>query len=120
MNFQGTTTEKKIYKKKEKEKEVVKNMIEIYCRGNKHDKEKTCSECQELIEYSHDRLDKCPFMEEKTFCSNCEKHCYKKEEREKIRRVMRYSGPRILFYHPIMAIKHLIYSLFSYCLSNIK
>jgi hypothetical protein len=28
--------------------------------------------------------------------------------REKIREVMRFSGPRMIFHHPIMAIRHLI------------
>ncbi len=28
--------------------------------------------------------------------------------KEKIKTVMRFSGPRMLIYHPIMAIRHLI------------
>ena len=28
--------------------------------------------------------------------------------REKIRVVMRYSGPRMLFHHPILTIKHMV------------
>jgi hypothetical protein len=48
--------------------------------------------------------------ETKTFCSNCNVHCYKPEMREKIREVMRFSDPRMIFYHPIMAIRHLIES----------
>jgi hypothetical protein len=28
--------------------------------------------------------------------------------REKIREVMKFSGPRMIFHHPIMAIKHVI------------
>lgn len=49
-----------------------------------------------------------PFMETKTFCSNCKVHCYKPEMREKIREVMRYSGPRMIFHHPAAAIRHVI------------
>ena len=49
-------------------------------------------------------------METKTFCSNCRVHCYKLEMRERIRKVMRFSGPRMLLYHPIMAIRHVIES----------
>lgn len=49
-------------------------------------------------------------METKTFCNNCKVHCYKPEMREKIRQVMRYSGPRLLFRNPIIAAKHLILS----------
>lgn len=45
-------------------------------------------------------------METKTFCSNCKVHCYRPEMREKIRVVMRYSGPRMLFCHPILALRH--------------
>jgi hypothetical protein len=30
--------------------------------------------------------------------------------REKIREVMRFSGPRMIFYHPITAIRHVIES----------
>ena len=33
-----------------------------------------------------------------------------KREREKIREVMRFSGPRMLFYHPIIAIRHVLES----------
>ena len=50
------------------------------------------------------------FMETKTFCSNCRVHCYKPQMREEIRNVMRFAGPRMLFYHPIMAIRHVITS----------
>ena len=35
-------------------------------------------------------------------------HCYQPQMREQIRQVMRYSGPRMLFHHPVMAIRHLI------------
>ena len=31
--------------------------------------------------------------------------------REKIREVMRFSGPRMLFYHPTVAIRHIIESV---------
>ena len=46
-------------------------------------------------------------METKTFCSNCRVHCYRSEMREEIRKVMRFSGPRMFFYHPA-AIRHVI------------
>lgn len=49
-------------------------------------------------------------MENKTFCSNCKVHCYTPIMQEKIREVMRFSGPRMIFYHPIMALNHVITS----------
>ncbi|MCR5612732.1 nitrous oxide-stimulated promoter family protein [Treponema sp.] len=106
-----------INKKRQKEWNTVLLMIEIYCRGNhknKHAlKEKgcLCNECKELSEYVHERITKCPLMKEKTFCSMCHVHCYKKEYREQIRKVMRYSGVRMLKYHPILALKHVVLTL---------
>ena len=50
----------------------------------------------------------CPFGDKKTFCAHCPIHCYRKDKREQIRKVMRYSGPRMLFYNPPMALSHII------------
>lgn len=96
--------------KREKEKRIVGEMIKLYCKKQHKVKKGLCPECQALKEYAELRSDKCPFMESKTFCSNCKVHCYKKEMREKIRQVMRFSGPRMIFHHPVMAINHLIQS----------
>ena len=47
-------------------------------------------------------------LETKTFCSNCRVHCYRSEMREEIRKVMRFSGLRMIFYHPAAVIRHVI------------
>jgi len=106
-----------IQEKRNKEWNTVLLMIEIYCKG-KHKsknalkgKENLCSECKKLSEYVYERISKCPFMKEKTFCSLCRVHCYKPEYREKIRNVMRYAGVRMLKYHPILAIKHVVMTI---------
>ena len=95
--------------KREREKETVSLMIKIYCR-KKHGSNPLCPDCAALDAYARMRSDKCPFMETKTFCSNCKVHCYKPDMREKIREVMRFSGPRMIFHHPVMAIRHVIES----------
>lgn len=95
-----------IANKRKAEKELVSWMIRNYCKGNHLKKGYPCKECQELIDYASMRSDKCPFMETKSFCSNCKVHCYKPEMREKIKKVMRYSGPRMLLTHPVLLIKH--------------
>lgn len=98
---------KDLNRKREKEKAMVGEMIHLYCRKKHHGKE-LCEDCQALYDYAMARVDHCPFMETKTFCSNCKVHCYRAEMREKIRAVMRYCGPRMLFYHPIAAISHMM------------
>ena len=95
--------------KREREKEILTLMLSVYCR-KKHGYKNLCPECSELKAYAHSRTDKCPFMERKTFCSNCKVHCYKPDMREKIREVMRFSGPRMIFHSPVMAIRHVIES----------
>lgn len=97
----------KIQDKRDREKRIVTEMIRLYCRKNHRQKELR-TECKALAEYASARSDKCPFMETKTFCSNCKVHCYKPEMREKIRAVMRFSGPRMIFYHPVLAVRHVI------------
>ena len=98
-----------IVTKREREKETVSLMVHLYCR-KKHHSKTLCPDCAALDAYARCRSDRCPFMETKTFCSNCKVHCYKPDMREKIREVMRFSGPRMLFYHPIMAIRHVMES----------
>ena len=102
-------------KKREREQRVVEEMIRLYCRKNhaEYDSKsgQMCSSCQELSDYAKLRSEKCPFMDKKTFCSNCSVHCYKPEMREKIRQVMRFSGPRMLLYHPALAVWHVVCSV---------
>ena len=106
---------KETEKKRKKEQHVVGEMIRLYCRkkhkGSGGKKGQLCAECQELLDYARLRSEKCPFMENKTFCSNCKVHCYKPEMREKIRRVMRFSGLRMLLYHPGLAVWHVVCSV---------
>ena len=88
---------------------MVSEMIALYCH-KKHGSPKgcLCPECTELTEDGIQRSNKCPFMETKTFCSNCKVHCYRPDMRERIRTVMRYSGPRMIFHHPVVAIWHVV------------
>lgn len=98
-----------VEEKRNREMRVVEEMIRLYCREQHHGRE-LCADCAELLDYARLRTSKCPLMETKTFCSNCRIHCYDFKHREKIRTVMRYSGPRMLFHHPWLAISHLIES----------
>lgn len=102
---------KTLEEKRKNEKEIVFEMIKLYCAKKHKYKNGLCPECKELNEYAVKKTEKCPFMETKTFCSNCKVHCYNKEMREKIKRVMSFSGPRMIFHHPILAIRHLMLSL---------
>ena len=101
---------KTVEDKRTREKLLVSQMIALYCRKKHRVKGGLCPSRRDLDEYAKMRSDKCPFMETKTFCSNCKVHCYKPEMREKIREVMRFSGPRMVFHHPVTAVRHVIES----------
>lgn len=90
------------------EYKTIRAMVGIYCRSHHGRRRGLCPDCDELLAYAGQRLDKCPFQEEKPACVNCLVHCYKPALRERVRVVMRFSGPRMLFRHPILAIRHLI------------
>ena len=94
--------------KREREKKLVSQMIALYCKMKHHTRDGLCPECAALEAYARQRSEKCPFMETKTFCSNCPVHCYKADMREKIGKVMAFSGPWMLLYHPVTAIRHVL------------
>jgi predicted amidophosphoribosyltransferase len=92
----------------DRESRTVEAMIAIYCRGHHGTRLQLCSECDELLAYARERLNKCPFQEGKTTCAQCPVHCYKPAMRDRIRAVMRYAGPRMLARHPILTLFHFI------------
>ncbi len=94
----------------QKEFDTMEIMVQLYCREHHQENDMVCSECIKLIEYSRERLRKCPFHNQKVTCGKCSVHCYKKDMQQKIIEVMRYSGPKMIWKHPIIALQHLINS----------
>lgn len=84
-------------------------MISIYCRDHHHAPEGLCAECQQFQDYAHLRLERCRFGQEKPTCAKCPVHCYQRQRREQARTIMRYSGPRMLWEHPLLSLWHWIY-----------
>jgi hypothetical protein len=89
-----------------REKKTIEAMVRIYCKKHHKSQGKLCPECNELLEYAKMRLDKCPFQEKKTTCGKCPIHCYQPQKREKVKKAMRYAGPRMLLHHPVLAMHH--------------
>ncbi|MBD5205843.1 MAG: nitrous oxide-stimulated promoter family protein [Bacteroidales bacterium] len=99
-------------KRKIREKEMLTKMISYYCR--KHHGVQPggfCKDCGDLLNYAHKRIDSCPKGDDKLSCKKCTIHCYQSLQREKIRVIMRYVGPRMIYIHPIFALRHLFNEL---------
>ena len=91
----------------DREKKIIKLMIDIYChKKHGNNKGELCEECAELLEYAHKRLSFCKFGENKSTCSRCPIHCYKKDMKEKVKEVMKFYGPRIIIYNPVELVRH--------------
>ncbi|MCX6927662.1 MAG: nitrous oxide-stimulated promoter family protein [Verrucomicrobia bacterium] len=90
----------------DREWQTIAAMISIYCREKHAAGEKLCPECAGLLEYATVRLQRCHFGDAKPACVKCPVHCYQPARRERVRIVMRYAGPRMIWQHPILSLRH--------------
>lgn len=90
-----------IEEKKSYETFIVSKMIEIYPHTDIESK-------NHLKAYVFERIDHCPHIRTKTFCSRCTSKCYSPEMSIKIKEVMKYSGWRMVFVDPKLVFKHLL------------
>ena len=81
-------------------------MVRIYCRDHHHGAEGLCAECEQFLSYANARLERCRFGVEKPTCAKCPVHCYQRDRREQVRVIMRYAGPRMMWKHPLMSLRH--------------
>ncbi len=96
-------------KRIDRERWVVERMIAIYChRHHEAPEGSLCDVCASLLAYADSRLRSCPKGSFKTSCRKCEIHCYSPVMRARMREVMRDVGPRMIFHHPLAAIRHLL------------
>ena len=98
----------------EDEIRLVDSMIDLYTEAHRQHPSKSdesAPNMEALKAYTHKRIEQCRYRsgkQKKPFCNVCPIHCYKPEMRRQIRAVMRYSGPRMLFRHPVLSLQHLI------------
>jgi predicted amidophosphoribosyltransferase len=81
-------------------------MIRIHCRDHHAPANGICSECRQLLDYAGVRLERWRFGAEKPTCAKCPVHCYQRARREQVKAVMRYAGPRMLWKHPLLSLRH--------------
>ena len=89
-----------------REFQTLEAMVRVYCRDRHGRRGEVCEDCQGLLDYAHVRLQRCRFGEEKPTCAKCPVHCYQPSRREQVKTVMRYAGPRMVWKHPLMSLRH--------------
>lgn len=90
------------------EVKTIRIMTEIYCHAHHHTKEGLCPECEEFYLYAVKRIACCPFGEDKPVCGKCKIHCFGKGFKEKAKEIMAFSGPKLLFKHPWLSMRHVM------------
>jgi Nitrous oxide-stimulated promoter len=102
------TTDKR-FVRRARELKIIEAMMRMYCRGHDHPQsDPLCTDCAELFDYATRRLERCVFGDAKPTCANCTVHCYSARQRERIREVMKWAGPRMTLRHPVLALLHVI------------
>ncbi|MGD8346670.1 MAG: nitrous oxide-stimulated promoter family protein [Lysobacterales bacterium] len=93
-----------------REHDTLECMTRIYCAQHHAvaGEASLCPDCRQLVDYAFQRLLRCPFGAEKPTCANCPVHCYKPARREEVRKIMRFSGPRMSWRHPVKAFLHVL------------
>jgi hypothetical protein len=92
-----------------RELKTITAMVRLYCRDHHNcPTAELCEECKNFLKYAEQRLSHCPFGEDKPTCGKCTVHCYKQAMQDKARQIMRYSGPRMVWNHPLLAFYHLL------------
>ncbi len=97
----------KRFARRAREQKTLEAMMRLYC-SHHHGGEPLCADCAALAEYARRRLQRCVFGDAKPTCANCLVHCYRADMRERVREMMRWAGPRMLFRHPVLSILHMV------------
>jgi hypothetical protein len=88
------------------QQQAIRVMIQLFCRHHHGTQETLCEDCQNLRDYALIRLSRCRYGDDKPTCRQCVTHCYQKQMRTQMNKVMRFAGPRMILHHPIMAVRH--------------
>ena len=91
-----------------RELKTIRAMLRIACHDRHGTSGGLCAECRTLADYAAKRLALCPYGADKPTCVNCKIHCYGPRQREQVRDMMRYAGPRMMLRHPVLAVMHVV------------
>lgn len=98
----------KDFSRLKREKKTIEVMIKMYCKHHHGLQSDLCENCKPVLTYALQKIDKCVFGYQKPVCNKCTIHCYAKEMLNKVKEIMRFSGPRIMFRNPYLGIMHFI------------
>lgn len=87
---------------------IIGRFTEVWCAGHSHPERNKvniadnpgsfllCQECAEFLKYAAARRLNCPIEAEKPSCKHCRIHCYAPKQREMVRKIMAWSGRKMI------------------------
>ena len=94
----------------EKDMRTLEAMGRMYCKKFHQDAAKDeaglCTECRQTVNATAQRTQACPFNHEGN-CQDCPIKCQRGDAQDRIKAIMKYSAPRMLFAHPAMTLRYL-------------
>ena len=93
-----------------REFKMIAAMLRMYCRThhNLKDTLRSASNVPSFARLCAPALGALRVRRGQPTCAKCTVHCYKASMRERVRVVMRWAGPRMLWHHPLLAIRRMI------------
>lgn len=82
----------------------------IFCNAHHPDADRDeaglCPACRNTIDATFARTATCP-NHQRSNCEDCAVKCQRGDAQARIKEIMRYSAPRMLFRHPLMTLEYL-------------
>jgi len=81
--------------KEKRDIQILIRFVHIFCQEKHKKGVHLCESCSELLSYGMGKRFQCPHNP-KPMCKKCETQCYNRKYRQKVREVMRFSGPYLI------------------------
>jgi len=94
--------------KQERERDSISKMITIYCNKHHNSGQNLCEDCTIISEYASKSISLCPYGAVKPVCGKCPSNCFRGDMHGKMVKIMRFAGPRMLYKHPILTVRHIL------------
>lgn len=87
---------------------VIARFTQVWCSGHRHQQRslqllpgnlkpvELCPDCSNFVQYAIQKRYKCPLEAEKPSCKHCRIHCYAPEQRALVKKIMAWSGRRMI------------------------
>lgn len=106
--WQGRTMQKQLNSQQIKDIRIIGRFTEVWCHGHHHSDRhafklsgsrkdlQLCPDCIAFVEYAIQKRSNCPLEVDRPSCKHCRIHCYAPPQRELVKKIMAWSGRRMI------------------------